>query len=123
MGEQPYTLDELIQIIRAFVKERDWEQYNHPLNLAVSASIEVGELLELFQWKNETDVQLALKDGEFRDALASEIADVLVYVLRVADTAGIDPTKAIIQKMKQNREKYPVDYWKGRAPSRFNRPE
>ena len=123
MNEQPHTLEELIQNIREFVKERDWEQYNHPLNLAVSASIEIGELLELFQWKNETDVQEALKDEEFRKALASEIADVLVYVLRVADTANINPTKAILEKMKQNREKYPVEYWRGRAPSRFNRPE
>jgi len=123
MNEQPHTLEELIQNIREFVKERDWEQYNHPLNLAVSASIEVGELLELFQWKNEDDVQKALKDEEFRKALASEIADVLVYILRVADTAGINPTVAILEKMKQNREKYPVEYWSGRAPSRFNRPE
>ena len=119
MNEQPHTLEELIQNIREFVKERDWEQYNHPLNLAVSASIEV----ELFQWKNEDDVQKALKDEEFRKALASEIADVLVYILRVADTAGINPTVAILEKMKQNREKYPVEYWSGRAPSRFNRPE
>ena len=123
MDEHLCTLEDLIQIIRKFVKERDWEQYNHPLNLAVSASIEAGELLELFQWKNEADVEEALKDEKFRKALASEIADVLVYVLRVADTAGIDPTTAILEKMKQNREKYPIDYWSGRAPSRFNRPE
>jgi len=123
MGDQTHTLDELIEIIREFVKERNWEQYNHPLNLAISASIEAGELLELFQWKNESDVQEALKDTKFREALASEIADVLVYILRVADTAGIDPAEAILEKMKKNREKYPPDYWSGRAPSRFNRPE
>ncbi len=123
MNEPPHTLEELIQIIREFVKERDWEQYNHPLNLAISASIEAGELLELFQWKNKDDVNEALKDEEFRNALSSEIADVLIYVLRVADTAGIDPFEAILEKMKRNREKYPIDYWNGRAPSRFNHPE
>ena len=123
MGDQSHTLDQLIEIIQEFVKERDWAQYNHPLNLAISTSIEAGELLELFQWKSESDVHEALKDDKFREALASEIADVLIYVLRVADTAGINPTKAILEKMKKNREKYPIDYWSGRAPSRFNRPE
>jgi len=123
VGEYPQTLAEIIEIIREFVKERNWEQYNLPLNLAVSTSIEAGELLELFQWKTHEDVDEALKDEEFREELASEIADVLVYLLRVADTAGIDPVKAFVEKMKRNREKYPIDYWEGKAPSKFNRPE
>lgn len=110
-------------MIREFVKERDWDQYNHPLNLAISACIEAGELLELFQWKSKTDVEEALKSEEFCNALASEIADVMIYLLRVADTTGIDPSLAIIEKMKKNREKYPIDNWEGRAPNRFNRNE
>ncbi|MDH4214414.1 MAG: nucleotide pyrophosphohydrolase [Candidatus Thorarchaeota archaeon] len=123
MGEKPHTLTEITEIVREFVRERNWEQYNRPLNLAISTSIEVGELLELFQWKTDADVEEALKDERFREALASEIADVLIYLLRVADTTGIDPTKAVIEKMKKNSKKYPVDYWEGRAPSKFNRPE
>lgn len=123
MGESPQTLAEILEIVREFVRERDWDQYNLPLNLAVSMSIEAGELLELFQWKSHEDVEEALKEESFREELASEIADVLVYLLRVADTCGIDPTKAIIEKMKKNREKYPIDYWEGKAPSKFNRPE
>lgn len=123
MGEDSHTLDELLEIIREFVKERDWDQYNLPLNLAISTSIEVGELLELFQWKTHEEIEEALQEDDFRQALASEIADVLVYLLRVADTTGIDPTKAVVEKMKRNREKYPIEYWEGRAPNRFNRPE
>jgi len=123
VGENPHTLEELLQIVREFVKERDWDQYNLPLNLVISTSIEVGELLELFQWKTHEEIEEALKEDDFREALASEIADVLVYLLRVADTTGIDPAKAVIEKMKRNREKYPVDYWNGKAPNRFNRPE
>ncbi|MBE0525334.1 MAG: nucleotide pyrophosphohydrolase [Candidatus Thorarchaeota archaeon] len=123
MGEFPQTLAELLDIIREFVKERNWDQYNLPLNLAVSMSIEAGELLELFQWKTHEDVEEALKNEQFREELSSEIADVLVYLLRVADTAGIDPAKAVVEKMKRNREKYPIDYWEGKAPSKFNCPE
>ena len=123
VGEYPQTLEEILEIVREFVKERDWDQYNLPLNLAVSMAIEAGELLELFQWKTHANVEVALKDEMFREELASEIADVLVYLLRVADTCGIDPTKAVLEKMKKNKEKYPIDYWKGKAPSKFNRPE
>lgn len=123
VGDKTQTLTEITAMIREFVRERNWEQYNRPLNLAISTSIEVGELLELFQWKTDADVEEALQDEQFREALASEIADVLVYLLRVADTTGIDPTVAVIEKMKKNSEKYPVDYWEGRAPSKFNRPE
>jgi NTP pyrophosphatase (non-canonical NTP hydrolase) len=123
MGEYPQTLEEILETVREFVRERNWDQYNLPLNLAVSMSIEAAELLELFQWKTNEDVVIALKEDQFREELAAEIADVLVYLLRVADTCGIDPTKAVIEKMKKNREKYPIDYWDGKAPSRFNRPE
>ncbi|MHA1424339.1 MAG: hypothetical protein ACTSSD_19880 [Candidatus Thorarchaeota archaeon] len=60
MGEYPQTLAEILEIVREFVSERDWNQYNLPLNLAVSMSIEAGELLELFQWKTHEDVEEAL---------------------------------------------------------------
>jgi len=75
VGEYPHTLAELLEIVREFVKERDWDQYNLPLNLAISTSIEVGELLELFQWKTHEEIEEALKEDDFREALASEIAD------------------------------------------------
>ena len=121
MGDSVPTLDELISLIRKFVEERNWEQYNKPAALAVSASIEMGELLELFQWKSDEDVLEAIKDREFNSALAGEIADVMVYLLRICDKVGIDPTTAIVEKMKQNSEKYPIDEWKGKAPSKLNR--
>ena len=123
MGENVRILDELIDLIRRFVRERDWEQFNKPSALAVSASIEMGELLELFQWKTDEDVELALQDEDFRTALAEEISDVLLYLLRICDKAGIDPTEAFMKKMKKNVEKYPIDEWKGKAPSKFNRHE
>jgi dCTP diphosphatase len=121
MGDSVPTLDELISLIRKFVEERNWEQYNKPAALAVSASIEMGELLELFQWKSDDEVKDALKDKTFNSALAGEIADVMVYLLRICDKAGIDPTKAIVDKMKQNSDKYPVEEWEGKAPSKLNR--
>jgi NTP pyrophosphatase (non-canonical NTP hydrolase) len=121
MGDSVPTLDELISLIREFVRERDWEQYNKPSALAVSASIEMGELLELFQWKSDDDVDEALKDNEFVAMLSGEIADVMVYLLRICDKAGIDPAKAVLDKMKRNSKKYPIEEWEGKAPSKLNR--
>lgn len=121
MGDSDLSLDELISLIRDFVVERNWEQYNKPAALAVSASIEMGELLELFQWKSDDDVRKALEDEEFIASLEGEIADVMVYLLRICDKAGINPSKAIVEKMKRNAEKYPADVWKGKAPSKLNR--
>jgi NTP pyrophosphatase (non-canonical NTP hydrolase) len=120
MSDSVPTLNELISLIRKFVEERNWEQYNKPAALAVSASIEMGELLELFQWKSDEEVLEALNDKEFKLALAGELSDVMVYLLRICDKAGIDPTHAIVEKMKQNSEKYPIDEWEGKAPSKLN---
>jgi NTP pyrophosphatase (non-canonical NTP hydrolase) len=117
------TLDELIVLIRKFVQERNWEQYNKPSALAVSASIEMGELLELFQWKSDEEIMEYLKDSAFKSALAGEVADVMIYLLRICDKADIEPTEAIVEKMKLNFEKYPVEKWEGKAPSKLNRSE
>ncbi|MGY5875596.1 MAG: nucleotide pyrophosphohydrolase [Candidatus Thorarchaeota archaeon] len=107
-----------MSLIREFIAERDWEQYHRPVALAISASIEVGELLELFQWRTDVEIERDLDTDEFRSALADEIADSLVYLLRLADRTGIDPTKAIIDKMKKNAEKYPVSEWRSKAPNK-----
>lgn len=120
MSDSVSTLDELISFIREFVRDRNWEQYNKPSALAVSAAIEMGELLELFQWKSDKEILEAIETKDFNTALAGEIADVMVYLLRICDKAGIDPIEAIIKKMKENSKKYPVEDWSGRAPSKLN---
>lgn len=121
MSDSVSTLDELISLIREFVRDRNWEQYNKPSALAVSAAIEMGELLELFQWKSDKEVLEAIETKDFKTALAGEIADVMVYLLRICDKAGIDPIEAIIKKMKENSKKYPVEDWSGKAPSKLSR--
>ena len=114
------TLEELIKLIREFVRERDWEQFNRPLTLAISAQIEMGELLELFQWKTEKEIQEDLKNKKYQDRIGEELSDVLVYLLRIADTSGIDLSEALLKKMERNREKYPIDKWKGKAPRKLD---
>ncbi len=97
---------ETIDRIRKFTKDRDWDQFHSPGNLAKSISIEAGELLECFQW-SDTDY-----DPEH---VKEELADVLVYCQDLLDKLGLDADEIVNRKMDQNEKKYPVEKAKGRA--------
>lgn len=105
------VLTELRDVIREFTRERDWDQFHTPKNLAASVSIEAGELLEQFQWVRTGE---AVELGEARlQAVRHEIADVLAYLIRLADKLDIDLRAALLEKLELNRAKYPVDKVKG----------
>ena len=108
-------LDAIRAQLLAFRDERDWKQFHTLKNLIVSLNLESAELLELTQWK--TDVQLdGLKsDPAFREALRDECADVLLYLLLVADDAGIDLLDAAQAKIAKNAARYPVEQAFGSA--------
>lgn len=89
---------ETIQALRDFVNERNWSQFHTPENLAKSISIEAGELLECYQWGEA-------KLGEVTD----ELADVLTYCLLLSDKLGLDVDQIVMEKLKKNSEKYPVE--------------
>ncbi|MFW9800553.1 MAG: nucleotide pyrophosphohydrolase [Candidatus Thorarchaeota archaeon] len=112
------SLEHLMTLVREFVRARDWESFQKPAALAVSASIELGELLELFQWLTDEEVESYLEKDDYRALLAGELADVMIYLLRIADTAGISPTRAILDKLEKNADKYPAEEWRGRIPSK-----
>lgn len=97
--------------LRTFAQERDWEQFHSPKNLAMSVSIEAAELLEHFQWL--TDAQSRELSEEQRQQVGHEIADVLLYLLQLADKLDIDPVAAAHEKLAINAGKYPVDRAKG----------
>lgn len=91
--------------LRAFVNERDWDQFHTPVNLAKSASIEAAELLECFQWSDEAN------SGRVKE----ELADVLTYCYFLADKLGLDPEQIILEKLEATKEKYPVDKARGKS--------
>lgn len=107
------SLEELRARLAAFAAERDWEQFHSPKNLAMALAAESGELLEHFQWLTE-DESTALPEAT-RDEVALEIADVLLFLVRLADRLGIDPLEAAARKLELNARKYPVDKSRGRA--------
>ncbi len=106
-------LADLTERIRAFRDARDWMQFHNPKNLACSIVIEAAELLEHFQWK--TPKESAAHVIASKDQISTEIADVAVYVIELADNLGIDLHAAILRKMAINEAKYPVEKAKGSA--------
>ena len=107
-------LDSLRDQLRAFAAARDWDQFHSPKNLAMALSAEAGELLEIFQWL--TEAQSRSLSPEAQAAASDEIADVLLYLIRLSDKLGIDPVAAANRKIVANAAKYPAD--KARGSSR-----
>ena len=97
--------EQLVEKIRKFNEERDWDQFHSPANLAKSVSIEAGELLECFQWDNE---------NFDKQAVCEEMADVFTYLIDMADRLGVDLLDITDKKMDKNALKYPVDKAKGK---------
>ena len=118
MVEGSYSLEDLMVLIRKFIEKRDWQGFQKPVSLAMSAVIELGELLELFQWLTHEEIDEQLESEEYRMLLAEELADVFIYLLRIADTTSINPTQAILEKMKKNDKKYPMEEWRGKIPDK-----
>ena len=104
-------LNNLQAYLRQFAKDRDWDQFHSPKNLSMALSVEVSELLENFQWL--TEEQSHTLDEQQRAAVADEIADVQMYLARLADKLDINIGEAIEQKIVKNEAKYPVEKVKG----------
>lgn len=99
----------LTAAILEFRDARDWQQFHSLRNLIVSLNLEAAELLELTQWKSDAEIAALPAEPASREALRDECADVLLYLLLIADSAGIDLAAAARAKLAKNAEKYPVD--------------
>jgi NTP pyrophosphatase (non-canonical NTP hydrolase) len=104
-------LNELIETIKTFCEQRDWDQYHNPKDLAIGISTEAAELLDLFRFKNGEEIQQTITNK--REHIEDELADVLFFVLRFAQTNQIDLSSALLHKMEKNALKYPIDKVKG----------
>ncbi len=100
-------LRDLTERIRRFADDRDWHQYHSPKNLAMALSVEAAEILEHFQWLTGDESRVLGDDPAKRSAVADELADVAIYLLRLADVLGVDLGSAICRKMERNEERFP----------------
>ncbi len=107
------SLQTLSARLAEFVEERDWDQFHNPKNLAMALTAEAGELLEHFQWLSADEAENL--SAAQREAVALEMADILMFLVRLADRLGVDVLSAAQRKIKLNRQKYPVETARGRA--------
>ena len=116
MHDDPRSADALAELrdaLRAFAAERDWERFHAPKNLAAALVVEAGELLEPFQWL--TEAQSHALPPDVLEAVRLEMADVLLYLVRLADRLDVDLADAARRKMAINARRYPVEAAKGRG--------
>ena len=117
MTDENTTIQELKNLMRDFVAEREWEKYHTPRSLAISISIEAAELLEIFQWNEgmEPTAEDIKTDDETYTRVKEEVADVFLYLVEICNILNIDLSSAVKDKMIKNRKKYPMELYKGRA--------
>jgi len=104
-------INHLTNLIIEFRDAREWKQFHHPKDVAISLVLEASEVLEHFQWKSKEEVEAYV--GSNADAIGEELADVLYWVLLLSHDLGIDLFSTFEKKMQRNAEKYPVDKAKG----------
>jgi NTP pyrophosphatase (non-canonical NTP hydrolase) len=93
----------------AFRDERDWKQFHTLKDLAMGLSIEAAELMELVLWKSGDEVALLLSKDEWRRRMGEELADIFIYLLYISNDCGIDLSESVVEKIKLNGKKYPVE--------------
>ena len=108
-------VEALQRALQRFADARDWEQFHAPKNLACALSVEAAELLEIFQWLDEAQSRAVRPGHPLHERVAEEIADVQIYLLRLADKVGVDLDAAVRRKIARNDEKYPPEKARGNA--------
>ncbi|MFF0308151.1 nucleotide pyrophosphohydrolase [Streptosporangium sp. NPDC004379] len=108
-------LGDLADRLRRFARERDWERFHTPKNLAMAFAGEAGELVAEFQWLTPEESAAVMDDPEAAERVRSELADVVTYLVRLADVLNVDLIKATHAKIDQNEKRFPVRTTRGRA--------
>ncbi|MEU8240155.1 nucleotide pyrophosphohydrolase [Actinoplanes missouriensis] len=108
-------LSDLTERLREFARERDWEQFHTPKNLAMALAGEVGELLAEFQWLTPEQSAAVMSDPELGPRVRAELGDVMIYLVRLADTLGVDLVDAATDKLAASARRYTVEAAKGSA--------
>ena len=105
--------------LREFAEKRDWEQFHDPKNLSMALSVEVAELVEIFQWSKNGGID-EIKDPKKRKAIEREIADIFNYLVKIVDLLDMDLERASLDKIEENSKKYPANEVKG-SSKKYNR--
>jgi len=110
---QQSSIDRLREIVKMFRDERLWRKYHKPKDLAIAISIEASELLQLFLWLTDEEIESLVKKDKFIKRVSEEIADIFIYILSMVDILNLDLEKIVLEKIEKNKKKYPVETSKG----------
>src|SRR5208283_1080819 len=95
--------------LEEFAKDRNWDQFHTPKNLSMALAAEAAELLEIFQWLTDEQSKAIVDNKKKMEFVRQEVADVFIYLTRLADKLGVDIEKAVLDKIEQNEKKYPIE--------------
>lgn len=109
------SIEELQARLRNFAADRDWEQFHDSKNLTMALAGEVGELIEHFQWLTPDESWRAMEDAKTAEEISDELADVMIYLSRLADVLGVDLLGAAVERIERNENRYPAEQVRGRA--------
>ncbi len=118
INDNSANIESLKQIVKRFVKERDWEQYHNLKDLSVAITIESTELMEHFLWRDSTETLSVLDNNKVE--IENEVADIAILLFDFCNIAKIDLSNAVLTKLEINKEKYPVKLFKGKA-NKYNK--
>lgn len=107
------NLENLQQAIREFCEARDWDRFHGAKDLAIGVATEAGELLEHFRFRSDDEVEALFRDVTAKAAVAAEMADVTIFLLRMAQRYDIDLGRAVLEKLAANEKRYPVETSRG----------
>jgi NTP pyrophosphatase (non-canonical NTP hydrolase) len=116
------NLEEIRLRLSEFARERNWDQFHTPKNLSMALAAEAAELLEIFQWLTEEQSVAIVEDEKQMALVREELADVFIYLIRLADKLGVDIEHAALRKIAENEKRYPVELAKDNA-TKYNRRE
>lgn len=114
------NLSKIQKKLADFAKERNWDQFHSPKNLSMALAAEAAELLEIFQWLTEEQSREIINNEKEISLIKEEIADVVIYLVRLADKLNVDIEKAVLEKISLNEKKYPVKLAKDNA-TKYNK--
>lgn len=108
------SIDQLIEIVKKFCEDRDWDQFHNPKDLAIGLSTESNELLDLFRFKSEEQMREMLNDPEKKERISEELSDIFFFLLRFSQMYDFDMADGLLRKIQKNNQKYPIEKAKGK---------
>lgn len=115
MGEKKMDLKKITTEIDKFAHDREWDQFHSVKNLSMALNVESSELMEIFQWQTEEQSNQVKNDPKLLGKVEDEVADVFVYLLRIVSKTNINLEQAVLNKLKKNAEKYPIEKSRGNS--------